>query len=59
MIRVCNVSDSEELKKIGKKTFDETFRSQNKEENIEEYLKTTFTSKRMVDELNNPNSYFY
>lgn len=59
MIRVCDVSDSEELKKIGKKTFDETFRSQNKEENIEEYLKTTFTSKRMVDELNNPNSYFY
>jgi ribosomal protein S18 acetylase RimI-like enzyme len=59
MIRICNMTDSEELKQIGKKTFDETFRSQNKEENIEEYLKVAFTSKRMVEELENPNSYFY
>lgn len=34
MIRKCNVTDAEELKQISTKTFDETFRSQNKEENI-------------------------
>lgn len=59
MIRICKVSDTEYLKQIGKKTFGETFRSQNKKENIEEYLKTAFTSERMAEELKNPNSYFY
>ncbi|WP_440870232.1 GNAT family N-acetyltransferase [Staphylococcus shinii] len=59
MIRICKVSDTEYLKQIGKKTFGETFRSQNKKENIEAYLKTAFTSERMVEELKNPNSYFY
>ncbi|RIN08171.1 GNAT family N-acetyltransferase, partial [Staphylococcus shinii] len=49
MIRICKVSDTEYLKQIGKKTFGETFRSQNKKENIEEYLKTAFTSERMAE----------
>ncbi|MBC6127088.1 GNAT family N-acetyltransferase, partial [Listeria welshimeri] len=59
MIRLCTLTDLKPLLEISYKTFDETFRAQNKPENMEEYLNTTFTTERLQSELENPHSYFY
>lgn len=44
---------------ISKKTFDDTFRPDNKDYIIDQYLKTSFTEEKMKAQLNNPNSEFY
>ncbi|WP_323704474.1 GNAT family N-acetyltransferase [Mammaliicoccus sp. Dog046] len=59
MIRACILSDINELTQIAYQTFDETFREQNKKENIDQYLANTFTEDRVLKELENPNSFFY
>lgn len=59
MIKLCTISDSQALLEISYKTFDETFRVQNKPENMDAYLKTNFTAKKLSDELKKPHSYFY
>ncbi|ARM72464.1 protease synthase and sporulation negative regulatory protein PAI 1 [Listeria monocytogenes] len=59
MIRLCIKSDLQPLLEISYKTFDETFRAQNKPENMDAYLKTNFTVKKLRNELENPYSYFY
>ncbi|MFC3418701.1 GNAT family N-acetyltransferase [Salinicoccus hispanicus] len=59
MIRQCTIEDLSELKEISYVTFDETFRPQNKKENIDAYLSTAFTSEKILKELENPHSYFY
>ncbi|MCG1010750.1 GNAT family N-acetyltransferase [Salinicoccus sp. ID82-1] len=59
MIRQCTIEDLSELKEISYATFDETFRPQNKKENIDAYLSTAFTSGKLLKELENPHSYFY
>lgn len=59
MIRLCTLTDLKLLLEISYKTFDETFRAQNKPENMEKYLNTTFTTERLQSELENPHSYFY
>ncbi|EAH2585896.1 TPA: GNAT family N-acetyltransferase, partial [Listeria monocytogenes] len=46
MIKLCTISDSQALLEISYKTFDETFRVQNKPENMDAYLKTNFTAKK-------------
>lgn len=53
MIKLCTISDSQALLEISYKTFDETFRAQNKPENMDAYLKTNFTAKKLSDELKN------
>lgn len=45
MIKLCTISDSQALLEVSYKTFDETFRAQNKPENMDAYLKTNFTAK--------------
>ena len=47
------------LRDISVKTFIETFASQNKEENIKQYLETKMSLANLKEELNNMNSYFY
>ena len=59
MIRKCTMNDLEQLRDIAHDTFDDTFRPQNKKENIDAYLKRTFTLDRVKEELVNPNSMFY
>lgn len=59
MIRSCTIDDAVQLQKIAYQTFDETFRFQNKEENINQYLAENFTHDKVIDELNNPHSFFY
>ena len=47
------------LRDISIKTFIETFESQNKKENIKQYLNTKMSLNNLKDELNNIDSYFY
>ncbi|QCT75513.1 GNAT family N-acetyltransferase [Macrococcoides canis] len=59
MIRACTVEDKSALMEIAYQTFDETFRADNKKENIDEYLKNAFTDEKVLAELHNPDSFFY
>ena len=47
------------LRDISVKTFIETFASQNKEENIKQYLDTKMSLDNLKDELDNKDSHFY
>ena len=47
------------LRDISIKTFIETFASQNKEENIKEYINTKMSLANLNEELNSIDSYFY
>ena len=46
------------LREISIKTFIETFASQNKEENIKQYLETKMSLANLKEELNNMDSFF-
>ncbi|HCD18942.1 N-acetyltransferase [Macrococcoides caseolyticum subsp. caseolyticum] len=59
MIQPCTIEDKQALQHIAYQTFDETFRAQNKKENIDHYLKTAFTDEKVERELSNPHSFFY
>ncbi|WP_234648883.1 GNAT family N-acetyltransferase [Dyadobacter sp. CY356] len=52
-------SDLEELQKLGKQTFLETFAPFNSEEDIQHYLQTGFTDMKLLEEIANPGSAFY
>lgn len=58
-IRTAKISDLNILKEIGKRTFIETFASENSSENITEYLESAFTTEKLMSELTNMNSEFY
>lgn len=58
-IRKITVSDINELQKIGKLTFEETFSSENSEENMTEYLENAFATETIKAELTDKNSEFY
>lgn len=49
----------EDLQKIGKQTFFETFAETNSEENMQKYLEESFALEKLENELKNPNSAFY
>lgn len=58
-IRKANIQDIEKLKEIGKRTFYETFSSENSEENMTEYLENGFSTEKLKSELTDPNAEFY
>lgn len=58
-IRKCTLKDTHLLTDISRQTFDETFRADNKPENIDNYLKDTFQNSLIEKELENPSSEFY
>lgn len=58
-IRNVNIQDIEKLKGIGKRTFTETFSSDNSEENITEYLDNGFSTEKLKTELTDKNAEFY
>ena len=55
----ATINDVEQLQKIGRKTFYETFSAANTEENMKKYLEEGFSIEKLTAELNNPNSEFY
>lgn len=58
-IRRVSLIDIEELQKIGKMTFAETFTAQNSEENIKEDLKNGFSLEKLKKELSDKSAEFY
>ena len=58
-IQKATLNNIEQLQKIGRETFSETFSSSNTEENMKQYLEEGFSIEKLTDELNNENSEFY
>ena len=52
-------NEIEQLQKIGRQTFQETFSESNSEENMKTYLEEGFSSEKLITELNDKNSEFY
>ncbi len=57
--KIIGLTDIEQLQKIGKQTFLETFADSNTEENMQKYLDESFSVNKLTTELKNPNSEFY
>ncbi len=53
------LSDVDQLQKIGKQTFYETFSAGNSEENMSKYLEQGFSAPKLADELNDKNVEIY
>lgn len=58
-IKKLNVNDVNELQKISRQTFLETFGSQNTAENMAEFLDEAYDDKKLSREIEDPNSSFY
>lgn len=58
-IRTVTADDVEQLQNIGKKTFYDTFSASNTEDDMEVYLQESFSTDKLIIELNNPSSIFY
>lgn len=58
-IRKCTKQDLPTLQEISIQTFDDTFRSKNKPENIDAYLKSAFRLSLLEQEFEHPSSEFY
>ncbi|WP_312190331.1 GNAT family N-acetyltransferase, partial [Sphingobacterium sp.] len=58
-IKKVTVNDLEQLQKIGKQTFSETFSSSNTEENMAKYLDEGFSTEKLTAELSDRSSEFY
>ncbi len=59
LIRECNESDIEILKRISYETYDETFRKMNTAETMNLYLQAAFNNEKLLNELSTPGSRFY
>lgn len=59
IIKRVELSEIQQLQKIGRETFYETFSGDNSEENIKEYLNEKFSIEKLTIELSNPDSEFY
>ena len=55
----ATTADVDQLQKIARQTFYETFAAQNTEENMAQYLAEGFSIEKLTAELNDPNSVFY
>ena len=58
-IRKATQNNIDQLQKIGRQTFYETFSSANAEENMREYLESGFSIEKLMTELNDKNAAFY
>ena len=58
-IKRVTLSDIDQLQKISRQTFSETFSAGNTEENMKRYLEEGFSIEKLTAELNNKNSEFY
>nr|WP_199079401.1 GNAT family N-acetyltransferase [Pedobacter sp. ASV19] len=53
-----DISTVSDLQKLAKKTFFETYAAYNSAENMQQYLDTNFSIKKLQEELSNPDSIF-
>ncbi|MBB6609980.1 GNAT family N-acetyltransferase [Pontibacter sp. Tf4] len=58
-IKKATIDDINQLQKIGRQTFSETFSAGNSEENMAKYLEEGFSLEKLTTELNDPGSEFY
>lgn len=58
-IKKVTLNDIDQLQKIGRQTFYETFSAANTEENMENYLDEGFSIEKLTAELNDKNAEFY
>ncbi|THD34019.1 MAG: GNAT family N-acetyltransferase [Flavobacterium johnsoniae] len=58
-LKKVTLIDIDQLQKIGRQTFFETFAESNTEENMKEYLENSFSTEKLHSELSNTNSEFY
>jgi ribosomal protein S18 acetylase RimI-like enzyme len=58
-IKKCTLEDVHDLQDISYKTFNETFKDQNSQENMNAYLEKAFTVEQLEKELSNPSSQFF
>lgn len=58
-IKRVTLNDIDQLQKIGRQTFSETFSAENTEENMTKYLEEGFSLEKLTAELNSKNSEFY
>ena len=58
-IKKVTLNDIDQLQKIGRQTFSETFSAGNTEENMKKYLVEDFSIDKLTTQLNNKNSEFY
>jgi ribosomal protein S18 acetylase RimI-like enzyme len=58
-IKQVTLNDLEQLQKIGIKTFYETFKEYNSDEDMQNYLDTSFNLEKLKAEVSNKDSLFY
>ncbi|WP_029272696.1 GNAT family N-acetyltransferase [Flavobacterium sp. KJJ] len=58
-IKKIGLSEIQELQRIGRQTFSETFADVNSEENLNQYLTEKFSIEKLTSELTNSHSQFY
>lgn len=58
-IKKASVEDLETVQNVGRETFYETFAPHNSEEAMQKYLDESFTSEKLINELNNSDSQFF
>ncbi|WP_313504752.1 hypothetical protein [Kaistella carnis] len=58
-IKKVTLSDIDQLQKIGRQTFYETFATGNTEENMTKYSDERFSAEKLTTELNDNNAEFY
>ena len=59
IIKKATLKDVDQLQKIGRQTFSETFAEGNSAENLQKYLEEGFSVEKLTAELNNEDSEFY
>jgi len=58
-LQKVTLTDINDLQKIGRQTFSETFSGENTEENMQKYLDGKFSSEQLKSEISDKNSIFY
>ncbi|WP_413998202.1 GNAT family N-acetyltransferase [Flavobacterium sp. W1B] len=58
-IQKISLTEINQLQKIGRQTFEETFSESNSEENMKNYLEEGFSKEKLTAELSDKNSVFY
>lgn len=55
----CTERDIDILKQVSIETFTDTFKDQNKEENLMDYINSSYTTEKLREEITEDESHFY